>query len=80
MTTLDRLARSIADAMPQGATDDMRRNIRGIVESAFERMDLVTREELDVQEAVLVRTRRKLEELEKRVAELESGESQPTRD
>jgi BMFP domain-containing protein YqiC len=41
------------------------------LQSALERLDLVTREELEVQEAVLARTRQKLEELEKKVAALE---------
>jgi hypothetical protein len=43
-----------------------------MAESALSRMDLVTREELDVQQAVLARTRQKLEALEQKVAELEA--------
>ena len=45
------------------------------MESALSRMDLVTREEFDVQTAVLARTREKLETLERRVAELEGNAS-----
>jgi len=46
------------------------------LQSTFAKMDLVTREEFDVQTAVLARTREKLEKLEKQIAELESKYSQ----
>jgi len=72
---LDDLARRIADGVPSSLAmlqDDLRRNLRGGLEAALARMDLITREEFDVQAAVLARTREKLERLERRVAELES--------
>lgn len=72
---LDDLARRIADGVPSSIAmlqDDLRRNLRGGLEAALARMDLITREEFDVQAAVLARTREKLERLERRVAELES--------
>lgn len=47
------------------------RELKAAVQSALTRLDLVTREEFDAQAAVLQRTRLRLEELEKRVAELE---------
>jgi hypothetical protein len=72
---LDDLARKLADAMPQGLRDlqqDMQRNVRAALDQAFSRMHLVTREEFEVQSAVLARTRAKLEQLEAQVAELEA--------
>ena len=51
---------------------DVRQQIRLAAQSAFEKMDLVSREEFEAQKAVLLRSRQKLEDLEKRVAELEA--------
>ena len=53
--------------------EDMERNFKSLLQSALSRLDLVTREELDVQMAVLSRTREKLEALETRLTELESS-------
>ena len=64
----ERLAR-FAAGNPAG---DLERNFRAMLSSAFARLDLVTREEYDVQAQVLARTREKLERLESRVTELES--------
>ena len=50
---------------------DMEKNLRAALSAAFARMDLVTREEFDVQSALLGNTRRLLDELEKRLDELE---------
>lgn len=72
--SLDELARQLAASVPQGIRtlgEDMERNFRSLLQSGFERMDLVSREEFDVQRAVLERTREKLEALESRLAELE---------
>ena len=71
--SLRRLAESIADALPSDIARDVRNNSRVVVQSALEKMDLVSREELDIQEKVLQRTRQKLEALEARVAELEEA-------
>ena len=51
---------------------DFEKNARGLLSSAFARLDLVTREEFDVQAQVLARAREKLAALEARVAQLES--------
>jgi hypothetical protein len=51
---------------------DAEKNIRSALTATFNKLDLVTREEYDVQTQVLQRTREKLEALEKRVAELEN--------
>ncbi|MEE8636181.1 MAG: accessory factor UbiK family protein [Acidiferrobacterales bacterium] len=69
--TLDQISAAIRSVLPQQLTHDVRKNMNAALQSALERLDLVTREELEVQEAVLARTRQKLEELEKKVAALE---------
>jgi BMFP domain-containing protein YqiC len=72
---LDELARKLAGAVPTGLQDfqrDVEKNFRAVLTSAFARLDLVTREEFDVQQAVLERTRMKLAALEAQVAELET--------
>lgn len=51
---------------------DVERNVHTLLQGAFARLDLVTREEFDTQTRVLARTREKLEQLEKTVAELEA--------
>lgn len=51
---------------------DLEKNLRALLASAFSRLDLVTREEFDVQREVLARTRAKLQELEAKLAEFES--------
>lgn len=71
---LDDLSQRLASSLPRGLEalqEDIRRNLRAGLEAGFARLDLVTREELDVQAAVLARTREKLTLLEARVAELE---------
>ncbi|MEE9309529.1 MAG: accessory factor UbiK family protein [Cocleimonas sp.] len=71
---LDDLAKKISGFMPaslQGLQDDVESNIRSGLESGLRKMNLVTREEFDIQNAVLLRTREKLEALEKLVAKLE---------
>lgn len=69
--TLDQISAAIRSVLPQQLTHDVRKNMNAALQSALERLDLVTREELEVQEAVLARTRQKLEELEQKVAALE---------
>jgi BMFP domain-containing protein YqiC len=56
---------------------DLEKNFRGLLSSAFARLDLVSREEYDVQVQVLARAREKLAQLEARVAQLE-GRGAPT--
>jgi len=68
---IDELAGTLTRAFPTGFTREAEKNLRAMLQSAFARMDLVTREELEVQEQVLQRTRMKLQELEKKIAELE---------
>lgn len=71
---LDEISKRITESMPEGLVkikQDMEDNMRAGIEKALARLNLVTREEFDVQSAVLARTREKLEALEKQVAELE---------
>ncbi|MEA3276761.1 MAG: accessory factor UbiK family protein [Pseudomonadota bacterium] len=71
---LDDLTRRLAGSLPNGLLalqEDLNRNLRGALEAGLAKLDLVTREEFDVQTAVLSRTREKLEALETRVEALE---------
>lgn len=72
--SIENLARKLADSLPQGlrsVREDLEENFRSVLRSGLSKLDLVTREEFDVQEAVLARTREKLEALEKRLDDLE---------
>ncbi|NNF96901.1 MAG: accessory factor UbiK family protein [Halobacteria archaeon] len=71
---LDDMVNRLLGSLPTGMRDlkeDTARNLRAALHSTLSKMDLVTREEFDIQQGVLTRTRAKLEELEKQVAELE---------
>lgn len=73
--SIEDLARRLADSVPEGLKamrDDLEQNFRAVLKSGLSKLDLVTREEFEVQEAVLARTREKLEALEAKVAELEN--------
>ncbi|MEJ2257580.1 MAG: accessory factor UbiK family protein [Woeseiaceae bacterium] len=72
--SVDNIARRLAEALPEGLRsmrDDLEQNFRSVLRSSLNRLDLVTREEFEVQEAVLARTREKLEALETRVKEID---------
>ena len=74
MKLIDDLARQISATIPAGMKEmqgDVAKNIRTLLEGTLAKLDLVTREEFDAQSRVLARTREKLEQLEKTVAELE---------
>ncbi|MBM3357210.1 MAG: accessory factor UbiK family protein [Betaproteobacteria bacterium] len=68
---LEEIDRRMKEVLSQSPARDMEKNLRALLQSAFSRVDLVTREEFDVQREVLARTRAKLEELESRVSEIE---------
>lgn len=71
---IEEMVDGIAKVLPGGVADvrtEIRENIKIVVASSFERMNLVTREEFDAQSALLKRTRAKLDELEKLVTQLE---------
>ena len=80
---LDELTRRVAQALPEGLGQlqtDVEKNVRAALSAALSRMDLVTRDEFDVQTGVLARTREKLTVLERRVRELEQGQSKDNPD
>ena len=71
---IDDIASRLAGAVPPGLNtlkEDLEKNIHAILQSVLGKLDLVTREEFEVQKIVLAKTRSKLEDLEKRVAEIE---------
>jgi hypothetical protein len=73
--SIDELARRLADAVPKSlrsVKDDLENNFRSVLQSGLGKLDLVTREEFEVQEAVLARTRQKLEALEERLQSMEA--------
>jgi BMFP domain-containing protein YqiC len=73
---LDDIARQLSAAVPadlQKLRDDLHKNFRAILDNAFSRMSLVTRDEFDAQQSVLNRTREKLEALEERLKEMEKN-------
>jgi hypothetical protein len=70
--TLDELAKKVSDVIGESPAKDVQRNVRALLQSGLQRLDLVPREEFEIQAQVLARTREKLEALEARVAELEA--------
>jgi len=73
-TPIEELARKLAEAVPDSVRSiqsDLEDNFRSVLQAGLGKLDLVTREDFEVQEAVLQRTRDKLEALEKRLSELE---------
>jgi BMFP domain-containing protein YqiC len=70
--TLDDLARRIGQAIESSPAKDIEKNVKALLQSGLQRLDLVTRDEFEIQSQVLLRTREKLEALEARVAELEA--------
>lgn len=74
--SIDQLARKLAETVPDGlraVRDDLEKNFRAVLKSGISRMDLVTREEFEIQQSVLRRTRETLAALETRLAELEAA-------
>ncbi|GAB3100241.1 ubiquinone biosynthesis accessory factor UbiK [Lysobacter terrae] len=75
LSHLDDLARRLSALVPPGlreGREELQQNFKSVLQSGLSRLDLVTREEFEVQRAVLLRTREKLEELQRTVAELEA--------
>jgi len=69
---LDDLSARISEFLAASPAKDVEKNVQALLSAAFAKLDLATREELEVQAKVLARAREKLSELEARVAELES--------
>ena len=68
----------VSDAIKQTPAKDLEKNVRSLMTQGFQKMDLVTREEFDIQTQVLAKTRAKLEELEAKVAALEKNSKNRT--
>ena len=69
---LRELSNKIKEIVKDSPLPDIEKNIDALLKSMFTKMELVTREEFDVQTEVLKRTRQKLEELEKKLSEIEA--------
>ena len=70
---LDEINEKLKAVLAQSPAADPERNMRAMLGSAFARLDLVSREEFDIQREVLARTRARLAELEKQVAAMEAA-------
>jgi len=76
--SIESLARKLAESVPEGlrsVREDLENNFQSVLKSSLSKLDLVTREEFEVQEAVLKKTRQKLEALEARLTEIEEQNS-----
>ena len=72
--TINELAEKISAVLPdsiKAVQSDIDKNLRAVLESSFSKMNLVSREEFDVQSALLSRSLEKLQQLEKQIEELE---------
>lgn len=72
---IDDLARRLSSLVPPGlreGREEMQQNFKSVLQTGLSKLDLVTREEFEVQRAVLLRTREKLDELQRTVAQLEA--------
>ena len=72
---LEDLAKQIADAIPPGVknmAEEAEGRVKTVLQSQLSKLDLVTRQEFDIQSQVLIRTREKLDAMESRIAELEA--------
>ncbi len=72
------LVKKLAEAVPEGLRSmrrDLEENFRSVLQTGLGKLDLVTREEFEVQEAVLARTREKLDALEERLKDYEKKQS-----
>ena len=77
---LDDLARRLSSLVPPSLRDgreELQENFKSVLQTGLAKLDLVTREEFEVQRAVLLRTRERLDELQRVVADLESQVGAP---
>ena len=74
----DEVSMKIRDLLANSPARDVEKNLQAMLASLFARLDLVTREEFDVQSEVLARTREKLTRLEAKLAELEQRAKRET--
>lgn len=77
--SFENLVRKLVEAVPEGlrsVSEDLENNFRSVLRASLSKLDLVTRDEFEVQEAVLLRTREKLEALEQKLEQIE-GKTAP---
>ena len=75
---IEKLVKSLAGAVPEGLNSmrgELEDNFRSVLRDGLAKLDLVTREEFEVQQAVLARSREKLERLEEQLKSLESADA-----
>ena len=80
LKAIDDLARRVSELVPPGVKDagaELEQNIKATLQAGLAKLDLVTREEFEVQRAVLLRTREKLDALERTIAVLEAKQAAP---
>lgn len=78
---LEQIAKQIHEAMPtpvKALGNDMESKVKQVIQAQLGKLDVVTREEFDVQTQVLLRTRQKLQELERKLTELENLRAEKT--
>ena len=68
----DDLSAKLSEAANSGPAKDIEKNVRALLAQGFSKLDLVTREEFDIQAQILARAREQLTALETRIAELEA--------
>ena len=79
-TLFEELNERIGEALRASPAQDLERNLRGLLAAWFDRLDLVLREDFEVQKKLLERAQAKLAELERRIGELEAhGQGKPPR-
>ena len=74
---IEEVSAKLKDLFAQSPAADIEKNLRAVLQSVLAKLDLVTREEFDVQQEVLTRTRENLTQLEAKVAELEKAQQVP---
>lgn len=70
---IEEVTAKLKEVFGQSPAGDIEKNLRAVLQGIFAKLDLVTREEFDVQQAVLLRTREKLDALEAKVADIEKA-------
>lgn len=75
--SLDELAARIGAAISASPAKDVEKNVKALLQSGLARLDVVPRGEFETQAQVLLKTREKLEQLEKRITELEARVAPP---
>jgi ubiquinone biosynthesis accessory factor UbiK len=67
----EEVQKKVTDAVKDSPAKDLEKNVRGLMNQGFQKMDLITRQEFDIQVQVLAKTREKLEALEAKLAAIE---------